>query len=594
MKFALLFAGSTLAVDGLKQKNRKLRGSQAERNLPYSQSLNSPTNNAWGSDFVATPAPTPWSGDAWGGLSTESVTEDGLEGRWGGSWITGGSKSNKMTLNVAGGLPKKREYVQVSGVSGRKKNKGYGINVSGKKIDKGNGLNVSGSSESGSGIYVSGAGGKSKGSFTIPGGSTKHNNETPAQPVNVQSVDGWSSDGHVPVPVPVVRGKWSGDGHITPLVTPNPTPYPTWKGDAHVVTPLPTWKGDAHPPSNEPVIPVITPAPSSCEVRMFWHPNDDYTMCSNEENYESDSSYIYTTLEACCKAMFAYNNVMFCCNVNFGAGSVMNGSCQYVDVCNTLPPSPSIVTPEPTPSPETPAPTPCEAQVFYFDGNVCSNEFIIADASAYNSAMACCNMNFGSGSFMNGQCNYVDECNTLRPSPSMVTPEPTPSPIETIVTPSPVTPAPTPCESLLFFFDGETCSNEFYIADASSYESPAACCNANFGMESLTTGSCNYVDICNTLPPSPAPVTTEVTPPPTEMTLVTPPPTEAIATPPPSPEPTPIPSVETIISPPTPVPTPIPTDMISVVPTPAPSFGATPTVSKETTGPPTMHAGRDN
>jgi hypothetical protein len=96
----------------------------------------------------------------------------------------------------------------------------------------------------------------------------------------------------------------------------------------------------------------------------------------------------------------------------------------------------------------------------------------------------------------------------------------------------PVTPAPTPCEALLFFFNGETCSNEFIIADASSYETAQSCCNANFGTGSFLTGSCGYVDICNTLPPSHAP---------------------------------------TFIS----------------------TFGSTPTVSKETTGPPTMAAGRE-
>jgi hypothetical protein len=97
----------------------------------------------------------------------------------------------------------------------------------------------------------------------------------------------------------------------------------------------------------------------------------------------------------------------------------------------------------------------------------------------------------------------------------------------------------------LFFFDGETCSNEFVIADASSYETAQTCCNANFGTGSFMTGSCSYVDICNTLPPTPSPVTTEETPfpspapytktlPPSEMTIVTPPPTEEIATPPPT------------------------------------------------------------
>jgi hypothetical protein len=288
-------------------------------------------------------------------------------------------------------------------------------------------------------------------------------------------------------------------------VTPEPTPAPI----EPVVTPSPE-----------------TPAPTPCDAQVFFF---DGNVCTNEF-YVADAP--------------AYNSAMSCCNTVFGAGSFMNGSCEYVDVCNTLPPSASPVTPEPTPSPVTPAPTPCEAQVFYFDGSVCSNEFIIADASSYNSAMACCNANFGMGSFASGECNYVDECNTLPPSPSPITPEPTPAPIEPIVTPSPATPAPTPCEALLFFFDGETCSNEFYIADASSYETAKACCTANFGTGSFMTGSCSYVDICTTPLPTPSPVTTEETPfpspapytktlPPTEMTLVTPPPTEQIVTPPP-------------------------------------------------------------
>jgi hypothetical protein len=45
MKFALLFAGSTLAVDGLKQKNRKLRGSQAEVRLLMESMTNQSTIN---------------------------------------------------------------------------------------------------------------------------------------------------------------------------------------------------------------------------------------------------------------------------------------------------------------------------------------------------------------------------------------------------------------------------------------------------------------------------------------------------------------------------------------------------------------------
>ena len=293
-----------------------------------------------------------------------------------------------------------------------------------------------------------------------------------------------------------------------PPVTPDPTPKPTPKP-----TPNPTKK-----PTNAPVEPLVTPipsltptespvtpAPTPCGSQVFFF---DGNTCTNEF-FVADTA--------------AYDSLLACCNAAFGLGSFMNGSCDYVDICNTEPPSPSPVPPEPTPFPVTPAPTPCEAQVFFFDGNTCSNEFFVADASAYSSAVSCCNASFGLGSFMNGSCNYVDICNTEPPSPSPVTPEPTPFP---------VTPAPTPCEAQVFFFDGDTCSNEFFIADAPSYVSAEICCTINFGVGSFMDGSCNYIDECNTLPPSPAP---------------------------------------TFIS----------------------TFGSTPTVSKETTGPPTMFAGRD-
>jgi len=221
---------------------------------------------------------------------------------------------------------------------------------------------------------------------------------------------------------------------------------------------------------------------------------------------------------------------MICCNINFGPGSFANGNCNYVDICNTL---------EPTESPITPAPTPCEAQVFYFDGNYCTNnvagDAFFFDNVSFKTIMACCNVNFGMGSFVNGGCNFIDVCNSLPPTPSPVedikTLLPTDSPITPEPTESPITPAPTPCEALPFFFDGNTCSNEFFIADASSFDSLAKCCNMNFGAGAFTDGSCNYIDICNTSPPSPAP---------------------------------------TFISTP----------------------GSTPTVSKETTGPPTMSIGR--
>lgn len=102
--------------------------------------------------------------------------------------------------------------------------------------------------------------------------------------------------------------------------------------------------------------------------------------------------------------------------------------------------------------------------------------------------MICCNVNFGPGAINNGLCNVIDICN---PTP-MPTPNPTPNP-----TPKPVTPAPTPCEDMVFFVDGNTCTNDIYIADAMSYESAVACCNMNFGVESTMNGNCKVS--CRTL-----------------------------------------------------------------------------------------------
>jgi len=52
---------------------------------------------------------------------------------------------------------------------------------------------------------------------------------------------------------------------------------------------------------------------------------------------------------------------------------------------------------------------------------------------------------------------------TLNPTPNP-TPTPTPVPVE-----PPTTPAPTLCEDRSFFFNGNTCTNEFFIADANFY-----------------------------------------------------------------------------------------------------------------------------
>jgi hypothetical protein len=110
---------------------------------------------------------------------------------------------------------------------------------------------------------------------------------------------------------------------------------------------------------------------------------------------------------------------------------------------------------------------------------------------------------------------------TVSPTEDLA-PRPTPLPTEEIVTPVPTftdgsdTPAPTPCDAQSFFFDGSTCSNEFYIADATAYTTLVACCDFHFGIGSLNDACCNYVDVCNTEPIStPSPTFQEDTPSPT-------------------------------------------------------------------------------
>lgn len=182
------------------------------------------------------------------------------------------------------------------------------------------------------------------------------------------------------------------------------------------------------------------------------------------------------------------------------------------------PPALCEPTPRPTPKPisflvpTTPAPTPCDAQRFFFVNGVCTNDMFLLGGTQYGSAMECCNVNFGSGSMISGNCNYVDTCNTPMPTPSIATP------------------APTPCEAQIFFFDGSSCSNEFFIADTSSYNSVVVCCNMNFGVGSFINGACEYTDVCNTEPPTPAPFSILTNPPttgstPTVSTEVTGPPT---------------------------------------------------------------------
>ena len=168
--------------------------------------------------------------------------------------------------------------------------------------------------------------------------------------------------------------------------------------------------------------------------------------------------------------------------------------------------------------------------------NDCSNGWE-GDGYYYHSSKDCCISLFGSVA----ECEYYDICAPITPNPTpkpsplptkkptpLPSPLPTPrptnkpttKPIEPIETPepslSPVTPSPTPCEAQVFYFNGAICSNDIFIADAPAFISLKKCCNFNFGFGSLMNGSCSYIDICNTLPPSPAPMEFIKTLPPTE------------------------------------------------------------------------------
>eukprot|EP00956_Cyclotella_meneghiniana_P032142 scaffold86992_cov70-Cyclotella_meneghiniana.AAC.8 len=350
-----------------------------------------------------------------------------------------------------------------------------------------------------------------------------------------------------PLPSPLPTPKPS--SRPTQFPTPLPSPLPTPKPSAQPTpfpTPLPTPKPSPLPtnkPTPQPIDFILTPAPTTCEERKWCAAySGDQMICSNvndcSNGWEGDG-YVFNGWKDCCISLF---------------GSLTN--CEYYDICAPITPNPTpkpsplptpnptplpsplptpqptnepsskpiepIETPMPTDSPVSPSPTPCEAQVFYFDGSACTNDqFFIAGTPSYNSLMICCNAVFGSGSFMNGNCNFIDICNTLSPSP-----EPTESPI---------TPAPTPCEAREFFFDGSICSNDVFIAGAPAFMSLKKCCNFNFGFGSLMDGSCSYIDICNTLPPSPSPIEFVKTLPPTEEFVKTLPPTEEPVTPSPTP-----------------------------------------------------------
>jgi hypothetical protein len=325
-------------------------------------------------------------------------------------------------------------------------------------------------------------------------------------------------------------------------------------------------------------------------------------------------------------------SVVSCCDLNFGAGSYMNGSCAYVDACSTPVPSPSPVTPEPTPAPvestgsphcapgplspidiegkkptnepteepsrkptpfpspaptdqpATAAPTSCLERPFFFYGGVCTNLVYSDGAVSYSTASDCCDANVAIGSLMNGRCQYEDMCkeDTAEPTPS-----PSPAPTD-----QPVTAAPTSCLERPFFFYGGVCTNLVYSDSAELYSTASDCCDANVAIGSLMNGRCQYEDMCNvsteqpTLSPSAFNFPKDTLPP-TSISIPadTPFPTAGI---PINPDgsaktipPTPSPSMVVVKTySPTPAPSVFDGEMPS---TPAPTFGSTPTVGTSTT-----------
>ncbi|KAL3782040.1 hypothetical protein ACHAW5_004959 [Stephanodiscus triporus] len=168
--------------------------------------------------------------------------------------------------------------------------------------------------------------------------------------------------------------------------------------------------------------------------------------------------------------------------------------------------------------------------------------------------------------------------------PSICENSPTKAPSKDVnVETFPTTFSPTACPSRKWYYDNDICSNGNY--GEGTYSDLQTCCDMEQpGM------SCEYEDVCNTetitILPTPAP-TPEPTPSPIPAPTPEPTPSPIPApTPEPTPPPIPAPTPEPTPSP-IPAPTAEPTELIEAF-TYSPTFGSTPTVSKATTGPPTL------
>merc|ERR1711957_438972 len=298
-----------------------------------------------------------------------------------------------------------------------------------------------------------------------------------------------------------------------------------------------------------------------CEMRFpTWDWREGQEVCSNDPIYGAPDSITYDSRVDCCKGRF---------------GSSRPSECASINKCNPKPETPEP-TPKPTPSPvaqtttpgPTPEPTACEARTWYFnsDTEICDNKDRddSDDDKEYDSLKKCCKENFGTPSSNDEyrpepRCPFdqvYDKCcemkyptwywipnqevctnepmvgapgsrtydsrvecckekfGSSRPSmcvssnycyPEPETPEPTPKP-----TPNPVAdaspPAPTTCLQRKWRpRNGNICTN----ADVSDGNIPVFdtlinCCEETFGFGV----QCKYEDICfdtDTYDPTPAP-----------------------------------------------------------------------------------------
>jgi hypothetical protein len=305
-----------------------------------------------------------------------------------------------------GGKSGKGVSLEFSGGKSGKNGVNFNANKS-KGIDSDFNTNV-GKSEKGNFV---GAASKSKGANFGPGKSKSKGGARPVNPINpINPGSGWSDDAWKEPPN-VEERDWNDDGWTPPAVL---TDAPA------------SWAGDSYPPKRKPVTPLIapdpSPSPSACEERMRWHPNSDYTICTNDSSFPTNGEeYVYPSLVKRCKAVF---------------GTV---ACEYNDICTTNEPTTSPLEPLATPQP-SPSPTSCEERMLwhpnsYFTMSTNDSNFPDKEEYIYESIVKCCKAVFGTLA-----CEYDDICASPQPSKAPVTQQPS-SPAPT--TDAPVTPLPT-------------------------------------------------------------------------------------------------------------------------------------------------------